>query len=152
MINRILLLFAVLFGQPIFACEWRSERDPDVMIRMTDTRMSIAPIFRGSIQLKGRRVLPFAYGRYEGYAQWWWEIEESGEEGIRRTLINFRGNEPVHAAPKNIDMKGERRVLTVDMGRAIWYGAVSKQSFERSDLLSAAEGFWQVSDDCAMPR
>ena len=139
---------SIVFAEQSFpySCQWISEVTPDAVIRFTSTNG--VGSYKGALLYKGKRLMAFQEGQYQGYGSNWWST--GGQEGPSGQVVVFAGNQVLRGTPgfwNGKRPKDVQRVLLVGMGSALYYGHDQRWRGERT-LLTAGEGFWRASSGC----
>lgn len=128
-------------GTAPYTCEWISEVTPEAVIRFTSAS---GVGYDGNLFYRGKRVLRFQEGQYQGYGSHWWSSGE-GDDNVKGVVV-FRGNQVLRGTP-GAPPQGPQRVLLVGLGSTLWY-ADQLQWRSQEPLLTAAEGFWRTASGC----
>tara|TARA_Y100001968_G_scaffold248523_1_gene233069 strand:+ start:568 stop:1023 length:456 start_codon:yes stop_codon:yes gene_type:complete len=149
---KILFLTAVLFSiQPTFSCEWRSEVTPKALIQFPalSKKDFSKTEWQGRLIYEGETISPIYLDWItEGLSGYRWTMDPKKERYWESVLL-FKGEYPVRGRSNN-SVSDERRVILVDLGRHLWYSD-KRDQIESSEIYSAINDFWHVSNKCRMP-
>ena len=147
---RTLLFLLLLTPLPAAAspkCHWVSEPIPEAVIQIGEVNPGGG--ISAELIWKGKVVRSLLMGQPNGYGSRWWAYKGNNGKPIGGgRLVTFRGNQPTRGTnpgrPSKIFLQ---KALFIDMGADIYY---SNMRGER-DLITAAEGFWQIPANCKTP-
>ena len=147
--KRLLILF-LLTPLPVVAapkCQWVSEPTPQAVIQIRE----IGPIgiLSADLTWKGKVVRSLLMGQPNGYGSRWWGYKgKDGEIVDGGRLVPFIGNQPTRGTnAEDLSKTASKKALLIGMGSDLHYSGFR----EELDLITAAEGFWQIPTNCHTP-
>jgi len=127
-----------------YTCKWKSQASPNAVISFSSTNGT--GTYNGAMYYKGKRLVAFHEGSFQGYGSNWWSSSLDNESRLE-SVIQFFGNTPAGALHAQTRTSDDVKLLVVGLGSSLWYGNVPSWRKD-SELLRAAEGFWIPSSGC----
>lgn len=135
------------------SCIWISEVIPEAIIKIKNFNQEKWLVdLKADLIFKEKLIGELIMGEPNGYgSKWWsWEIIQGKSLKGGGRLVPFLGNYPARGSvlDKDYIVKSPRKVLFVGMGSNLYY---TKEYRNKMELISAAEGFWRLGENCYFP-